>query len=72
MARLHEGRERNAQAKRDRDAQAKREKDAAAGDSPNPLRGESEHSRILDAEKNIAIRELAGNMAALDGLHPAS
>jgi phage terminase small subunit len=64
MARLHEGRERNAQAKRDRDA-------AAAG-SPNLLSVESEHSRILDAEKKIAIRERAEDMATPDDLRPAS
>jgi phage terminase small subunit len=40
MARLHKGRERNAQARRDRDA--------AAASSSNPLSQEAEHSQIID------------------------
>jgi phage terminase small subunit len=47
MARLHKGRERNAQAKRDRDA-------AAAGSS-NLISGESEHSQMVEAQKETLL-----------------
>jgi hypothetical protein len=55
MARLNAG--------RDRVAKEKRERDAAAADSTNLLRRESEHSRIVGAEKNIGTHEPVGDMA---------
>jgi phage terminase small subunit len=60
MARLHKGRERNAQAKRDRDA-------AAAG-SPNLISRGSEHSQIVEAEKKIATHGLGRDVPAPDDL----
>jgi hypothetical protein len=55
MARLNAG--------RDRVAKEKRERDASAADSTNLLRRESEHSRIVGAEKNIGTHEPVGDMA---------
>jgi phage terminase small subunit len=60
-------------ARRDRVAKEKREGDAAAADSTNLLRRESEHSRIVGAERNIATHEPVGDMADPAGLiRPAS